>query len=589
MASVFCYAQDEITCGVPAIKFYNLVDEVYAGEELNFIARVMSYGFVDTLCALDYAIYKEEELIENISDFGSLKFRIRVQGSDYTDVELTEGSGMLGFQYSFAFWVFDVYAATLGIFDGYCPGGSTSDSPTAGRNRPFNFTSVIDEYGMYRINFTISKCSNEGNSIYQSFTSRSDAAGCCDDKTHNDRSSGNCDNPVVIREYDLYLNVVSTKILAQPLGGVICQGEQLEMSVVAETHLENGLTYQWYKDDEIIEGANLATYTTSEAGIYYCMIDDGRELRRTNDAVVNYAEFADMFSTYYLCNGDSASISLPQYESYLWSDETTESVNVFYETGEYTVTVVDSQGCELTKTFLVETALPFELIEDETIVLCGATDTITLDVDLVSNPVWNDTLVNVFSYVLSSADVYTLTANAYGCSYADTVEVIEAEIPESGLLSEYSFEIQNTDTVLFINVNDDYETYLWNNGTSTYTLQIACDTIDFPYSSEYILSVISEYGCILTDTANVEIIYVDPVVVETQDLLQWSVVPNPNNGIFEIVGPDFQKVEIFDSNGRMVCATNTKKLDLTNLQSGIYYLKIYSDNKLERLNFLKLR
>ncbi|MBQ3991140.1 MAG: hypothetical protein II630_09830, partial [Bacteroidales bacterium] len=81
VASIVSYSQEDIVCGRPAIKFYNLQEEIFAGETSSFIARVLSYGYVDTLCALDYVIYRDEQQIGQVSDYGAVSFSVRRNGS----------------------------------------------------------------------------------------------------------------------------------------------------------------------------------------------------------------------------------------------------------------------------------------------------------------------------------------------------------------------------------------------------------------------------------------------------------------------------------------------------------------------------
>ncbi len=398
-------------------------EELYAGEQSSFIARVLSYGYVDTLCAVDYVIYSEEVPIESVSDYGSVSFTVRKNGSSYETVNVTEGSGRLGFRYLF----FDVYAATLGIFDGYCPGTYNPDNPNGGRNRPFTFNFTIDDYGSYRIHMAISRCSNEGNRIYQDFTSIADAAGCCDSNVHDDRSSGVCDNPVVIYECDVVFDVVSTKILAQPHGAMLCSGESASLSVLAQTNLSNGLSYQWYKDGIPLEGATTSEFVTTEAGVYYCMIDDGREVRQSNDAVVLYYG-SDVDTVRYLCQGQDLEISIAGCDSYLWSDGTTESAITVTEAGVYGVTLT-YPNCVVEKEIFVYDAPSYDLIVADTINFCYAdTASVELDVENAYDIVWNENPeCNQNPFVVRESGTYTVVAYEGGCQFVDTLVAVRGE------------------------------------------------------------------------------------------------------------------------------------------------------------------
>lgn len=68
------------------------------------------------------------------------------------------------------------------------------------------------------------------------------------------------------------------------------------------------------------------------------------------------------------------------------------------------------------------------------------------------------------------------------------------------------------------------------------------------------------------------------------------IYPNPVSNILSIKNINsFDKVEIFDSNGRIVkISANEKDIDVEDLQSGIYFVKIQVDKKVKNQKFIKL-
>lgn len=647
-ASFASYSQGDVVCGRPVIKFYNLQEEVYAGEESSFIARILSHGYVDTLCAVDYVIYRDEQPITNVSNYGTASFSVRKNGSSYENVNITAGSGRLGFRYL----MFDIYAATLGIFDGYCPGVYNPDNPNGGRNRPFTFTFRIDDYGLYRIHLTISRCSNAGNDIYQSFTSVADEAGCCDSNTHSDRSSGTCSNPVAIYECDVVFNVVSTKILVQPQGALVCSGESVPMSVSAQTNLGSELQYQWYKDGEPLPGETAPDFVATDEGVFYCAIDDGREIRQTDDAVVSYRR-VDVDTVRYICNGtNSLEIVMPECDSYLWQDGTTDAAITVGEYGTYRVTLTNA-GCLFEKEVVVSESPDYDLIAEDSVSFCYndilsvqlvagnfydivwnenpecnqnplviresgtytvvayeggcpfadtlvavrgenvnlvAEDTIShcyggllvgLSVDNATNIVWCEGLVEGDSiYIGSQLAYYDVTADVDGCTYNDSFVEIGDGYPNTGLNNAYSYEIHNVDTVITIVANEGFD-YLWGNGSTESYFAISCDTIEFPYSEEVSLALTSEMGCEYNESFILTITLTDNV--PSFEHQAWSVVPNPSDGRFRIVGETFDRAELCAADGRMVCVVEDENCEFGKLSAGLYYIKVYSGEKYEIL------
>ena len=69
-----------------------------------------------------------------------------------------------------------------------------------------------------------------------------------------------------------------------------------------------------------------------------------------------------------------------------------------------------------------------------------------------------------------------------------------------------------------------------------------------------------------------------PLNVEIFDIENAiSVFPNPSSNKISIQGFTIKKVDFFDSNGKKVKTASSETIDISNLNSGIYFLKIESD------------
>ncbi|MDR0207151.1 MAG: T9SS type A sorting domain-containing protein [Bacteroidales bacterium] len=74
-----------------------------------------------------------------------------------------------------------------------------------------------------------------------------------------------------------------------------------------------------------------------------------------------------------------------------------------------------------------------------------------------------------------------------------------------------------------------------------------------------------------------------------------SIFPNPANNTITIEGTGLNRVELFDIQGRLLLEQKTesgkkKVVDVSQLQAGIYFVKIYSDNNefaVQRLVIMK--
>ncbi|MCF0207158.1 MAG: hypothetical protein HUK15_07005, partial [Bacteroidales bacterium] len=300
---------------------------------------------------------------------------------------------------------------------------------------------------------------------------------------HNDYYASSCTNPAVIFEREVIINIVSTRILAQPVGGVICNGQSLDLTVNAQSNVSAGLSYQWYKDNEIIENATSATYSASEAGTYYCMIADGRDTRRSDDAVVS--EFVlELPTEYYVCGeDDEVQISLPQCDSYAWSNGSTAS-QVSVGAGDYSVTVTNG-GCSLTETFSVNQNAPYDIIPNETAEVCsGSAYSLELTSPELSSIVWAEIETeNPTSVALTNAGMYHVSAFVNGCQYTDSILLIVNELPEIGLPTQYYVCSEDDEAEISL---PEFDSYNWSNGMTAGQVQLG--------AGEYSVTV-SSNGC----------------------------------------------------------------------------------------------
>ena len=70
----------------------------------------------------------------------------------------------------------------------------------------------------------------------------------------------------------------------------MCKGESTELVIKTEPEQIEGVSYQWYKDGELIAGATETTYSASELGTYYATVAAGDYSLETNNAIVESAD-----------------------------------------------------------------------------------------------------------------------------------------------------------------------------------------------------------------------------------------------------------------------------------------------------------
>lgn len=176
-----------------------------------------------------------------------------------------------------------------------------------------------------------------------------------------------------------------------------------------------------------------------------------------------------------------------------------------------------------------------------------------------------------YSYVISGANEVARSANAVTSGANSSVSrVYSASALLSGFTGTLSFSyleaelngIAEGDLVLELQAEDDsWTSYVGTvdqtNNTVSYTFN---DAVSFKAVTA------SAAGATLT-IEDIE-----------QSQSQILVYPNPTANRIYIQADNVKKAEIFDLRGRKVKATNQKQIDLSDITSGSFILKVTTDN-----------
>ncbi|MDD3740415.1 MAG: hypothetical protein PHH30_04170, partial [Bacteroidales bacterium] len=232
----------------PWVEFVDLESTYYTNVDNAVTCLVYSDGVIDEICGIGYEIYKDNVLIEDISDYGIAYFTVRQEGETYYTGEITEGSGMI----EVVIGEDTIGAFTLGVFDNYC----------TNRNRPIEFHAKTFVPGEYKVVYYIYSCTNTGNETGTSFT-----ATMCDGLVHNDLVAETCEGPVVLSSSEFLMNVLEGPTPEFAYTEIESEYPILEDINVTATLNSNGIIdqlcgigYELYKDGVLIE--NLADYGT---------------------------------------------------------------------------------------------------------------------------------------------------------------------------------------------------------------------------------------------------------------------------------------------------------------------------------------
>lgn len=271
---------------------------------------------------------------------------------------------------------------------------------------------------------------------------------------------------------------------------MICEGSEIVLTAVG-----NG-PYLWSTGD------TSQVITVSDEGAYFVQATDTVTgcTGVSDDVVVEYfpdfvpeitADGATAF-----CDGGEVVLTATEGIAYTWStSDTTQSIMVS-ESGVYTVTVVDANGCSGTasQTITVLPAPTTEVIPDSQFPYCdGDVVTLTaLGIPFVDDFEWNTNETSQ-SIEVTQSGVYTVTVtNPFGCTATASLPVGFLPLPPAVIVVDGDESICSGDEVTLTAVGLPFgNDYLWSNGETTQSITVS-------EAGTYTVTVTSISGCSAT-------------------------------------------------------------------------------------------
>ena len=324
-----------------------------------------------------------------------------------------------------------------------------------------------------------------------------------------------------------------------------------------------------------------------------------------------------------LCEGETTTLTANGGVSYAWSNAATaNSINVS-QSGVYTVTATNAEGCSAPASVTVTVnPLPTITISGNTTLCAGNSTTLTASgADSYS---WS-TGDNTASVSISAFGVYTVTGTTTaGCSGTANVTVLVSQLPVITISGETDICAGESTTL----TATGGETYLWSDGTTANTLTVGmagsyqvigynaagCDamasttvnvwqsatsefTIECPdscyiwngesycQSGDYTQTFQTIHGCDSVVTLHLTI----TVGIDDHNLAaSMTVYPNPTTSVINVqftmnnVQAETMEIRLYDAYGKLlnvVAANNdeTVQIDLSAFAPGIYFIKAVTE------------
>ncbi|WP_178988434.1 T9SS type A sorting domain-containing protein [Winogradskyella schleiferi] len=293
----------------------------------------------------------------------------------------------------------------------------------------------------------------------------------------------------------------------------------------------------------------------------------------------------------YVCDNQTNSVVLTASEgdSYIWSTgETTQSIEVNpLSTTSYSVTVtIGEQEASDNVVVHVDPSPNVEIANGDSIEILNG-DFITLSASGANSYEWNNgaTQPNI---AVSPSITTTYEVRGYiGDCYDDkqvTVNVIQPVIAEAG-----EDQIICLDEVATLTANGGEE-YLWSTGETTQTIEVSPEE-----TTDYVVTVFNALD-FAEDTVRVEVDTECNEQISSPTGIpkdfKFKLYPNPASDIvnikysgvlvvsdvyiYNVTGKLVQRTKVLNEN---ISTSATKQIDISSLQSGVYFVKLIGEEK----------
>jgi gliding motility-associated-like protein len=299
------------------------------------------------------------------------------------------------------------------------------------------------------------------------------------------------------------LNVTEPKCTWQQYDAIWESGTKTSVEICLINQNTAGGGNDFAIDD--IEFVPIHVNVSKQDSIVVILVDP-KELNIGNDTTV--------------CYGDSITLDAGVNDSYIWStNETTQKINV-KNTDEYSVDVIDDNGCKSSDSInLTIKDLPMVNIGNDTIICYG--DSITLDVNNIGlNYIWSNGETTQKITIKTNSDYWVRVTDDIGCYSNDTINLLVNNLPLIDLGNDTIVCLGDS---LLLTANDNFR-YIWSTNEITQSIMISDNGL-------YSVTVYDDIDCESTDDINIELDSIEDIFVEREKLvcLNDTITLRPDN------------------------------------------------------------
>ena len=238
-----------------------------------------------------------------------------------------------------------------------------------------------------------------------------------------------------------------------------CQGES--------TVLDAGAGFENYIWSDGTDGQSI---TTQEPGTYSVTVSDATGCTGTTDVfvTVNQLPVIDILGNEPICEGASLNLNAGDgFTNYIWSDGSLNQNLEVTESGLYSVTVTNGQGCtNIAETTVIVNTNPEPNIDGPTSFCTG--NTVEISSLGFDNYLWSNGATGA-TIVITEGGTYDLTVtNARGCTGVTSINITENESLTPIITGDFIICAGNLAT---LDAGSGFDSYVWSDGSVEQTLE----------------------------------------------------------------------------------------------------------------------
>jgi hypothetical protein len=390
--------------------------------------------------------------------------------------------------------------------------------------------------------------------------------------------------------YNAAINNEFTAEITASSNTSFCEGQNVELLATASV---DNVTFEWNN------GAVSTTQTVSENNMLSAIATQANGCHATTNQIevvvfANPEVAIQALGNTSLCTGSSVELLSTQVAGNVWNDGSTGDNMIVSETGTYSLTYTDANGCQAVSNEInvnvsdapaptISTSSSTAICDGETITISSSTaDSYQwyLNGAVIENAVSNSidvTAEGAYSVFVTNADACNGTGNS------NNIFVTVNALPSA----DFSvIQTINSLNIQFLNNSVNATTYAWDFGDGN-SSTVANPSHTYGTGGNYTVTLTASNGnCNATFSFDV-------LNVSTEELMNatTSVYPNPTQGIVNINVQEASQIQIMDLTGKVLMNemrnAGNHQVNMDTFSNGLYIMSITSQNAQQLIKIQK--